>query len=506
MTAAASTDVSEPGLGRRLLDIATERPVLTAFIVALMIRFAIAIFLTRFFSGTLVLDDTTYHGMIESMAAGETAHWDDYTRTLYWSAAALSGPVTLLYKLFGPTMLIGQLYVGLTGALAVAAGTRLALEVMPRRFALGVGFALAFLPSQAFWSSMLMKDAPVWMTLTALAVLVAAGNRTTGRRLALFGVAAAGVLVVLSYLRLHTLVVAAFALMLASLFGRKEGRVVRVLGAVAVGVLVPWLVGGIGPAGLELATNAGSLEDRRFLNAVGANTAVVDVPAPEAEPSLPPASASGGAAAATALEKKERLEARTSQLESQLQQAAPTPAPPRVVERKQERLERLEEQIAVLDAVIDRLAEEGDDREDVLDEPAIPDPTDLEGEGLAPELAYLPRGISVMLIEPFPIPFTGSVSLRLARAESLVWYPLLLLALVGLVQAFKHRQATAFPILAGGAILVMYSLTEGNIGTAHRHRGEFVWVVVLLAGMGWHHLARRRRAAAQEHAVAGEGP
>jgi hypothetical protein len=30
----------------------------------------------------------------------------------------------------------------------------------------------------------------------------------------------------------------------------------------------------------------------------------------------------------------------------------------------------------------------------------------------------------------------------------------------------------------------MYALTEGNLGTAYRHRGEFVWVVALLAALG----------------------
>ena len=38
----------------------------------------------------------------------------------------------------------------------------------------------------------------------------------------------------------------------------------------------------------------------------------------------------------------------------------------------------------------------------------------------------------------------------------------------------------AFPVLAGAATLAMYGLTEGNLGTAYRHRGEFVWVVALL--------------------------
>jgi hypothetical protein len=50
-----------------------------------------------------------------------------------------------------------------------------------------------------------------------------------------------------------------------------------------------------------------------------------------------------------------------------------------------------------------------------------------------------------------------------------------------------------FPILVGGGILVMYALTEGNIGTAYRHRGEFVWVVAILGSSGLDRLVARRR-------------
>jgi hypothetical protein len=60
----------------------------------------------------------------------------------------------------------------------------------------------------------------------------------------------------------------------------------------------------------------------------------------------------------------------------------------------------------------------------------------------------------------------------------------LLLAAVGLFGARKYLHALAFPILAGGGMLIAYALSEGNIGTAYRHRGESVWAIVLLAGLG----------------------
>jgi hypothetical protein len=110
------------------------------------------------------------------------------------------------------------------------------------------------------------------------------------------------------------------------------------------------------------------------------------------------------------------------------------------------------------------------------------------------ELSYLPKGVAVVALRPWPWePSRGSVGLVLARLESLLWYPLLLLAAVGLTTVPARLRVLAFPLLAGGAILVMYALTEGNLGTAFRHRGELVWIVLLLATLGLERLWRRRR-------------
>ncbi|MDP8909084.1 MAG: hypothetical protein M3N47_08190, partial [Chloroflexota bacterium] len=111
---------------------------------------------------------------------------------------------------------------------------------------------------------------------------------------------------------------------------------------------------------------------------------------------------------------------------------------------------------------------------------------------------YLPTGVTVVALRPWPWESpSASLGIRLARAETLVWYPLLLLALVGITSVGRQRRTLAFPVIAGGAILVMYGLTEGNLGTAYRHRGEFVWVLALLAALGaeriagWHRERRR---------------
>jgi hypothetical protein len=133
-------------------------------------------------------------------------------------------------------------------------------------------------------------------------------------------------------------------------------------------------------------------------------------------------------------------------------------------------------------------------------EPASAPPADgtgrTEGESL---VEYAPRGMAVILLRPYPWKATADTSqgLRLAAAETLVWYPLLALALLGVTRLRGRLRFMAFPILVGGATAVMYGLTEGNVGTAYRHRGEFVWVVALLAALAADDIARRRRRSRQ---------
>jgi hypothetical protein len=81
--------------------------------------------------------------------------------------------------------------------------------------------------------------------------------------------------------------------------------------------------------------------------------------------------------------------------------------------------------------------------------------------------------------------------IRLAGAEDVFWYPVLALALCGLFVLRGRLRFMAFPLLVGAATAFMYGVTEGNVGTAYRHRGEFVWVAALLAAAALQWMARR---------------
>jgi hypothetical protein len=380
-----------------------RRPVLVAFTAALVVRATTAVVIAIGWGGSLFLDDATYSGMAQAAADGRLSSLGAQQEWLYERTGTLLVPITGLYELLGPVKLAGELYVALLGATTAALTARLALEVVERRFALLAGLLVALLPSQVLWSSIILKDAAVWACLSGLAVVVAVGARSTGRRLALLAVVAASLLVLLGFLRLQTLEVACVALTLAMLVSERAQRPVRVAGAVAMLVCVP-LVFGMGVAGAPFVARSRDPGEQRAGNAQQARSAVV----------------------------------------------APTPA----------------------------------DGHDVTSD------DDVTGE-----LSYLPKGLAVVALRPWPWESSGGgVGVALARVEALAWYPLVALALFGLGGAWRRRQALAFPILSGCAVLVMYGLTEGNLGTAYRHRGELVWAVVLLATLGAERLVHRRQA------------
>ena len=403
-----------------------RRPVLGVLLVAFLARAVVSVGVAVFFDGSLFLDDSTYSVMAAQRADGDTGDWDDYTFFLYDATATFLIPLTVLYAVFGPAALLGGLLAGAFGAIAAAAVTRCALEMMPVRWAVTAGLIVALLPSQVLFSSITLKDSTVWAVLTAIAAVVAWAGRRHGALLVAAALAVSTLFFLLAHLRLHTLVAAAWAVAIAAWFGVERQRAVRGLGAAVLLMTVPWLVG-IGPAGLTLVLDSSDgLDERRSNNAVGAVTAFV-------EPARPGPDTPTGAGVPPG-----------DSAEPRPAGAATDPATP----------------------------------------PARTRPLDDAAGDLGRDFRHLPRGLSVMLVEPYVWADGASTSVNVARAEALLWWPLLALAALGLLRSRRHMRAMAFPILAAGAITVLYALSEGNFGTAYRHRGEIVWAVALLATLG----------------------
>lgn len=104
----------------------------------------------------------------------------------------------------------------------------------------------------------------------------------------------------------------------------------------------------------------------------------------------------------------------------------------------------------------------------------------------------LPKGMLASTLEPFPGQHRSSSKVTMAEAEDVVWYPLCVLALIGLLDIKRYLDDLLFPVILALGLIGADALAEGNLGTAYRHRSDIFWAVALLAGIGVGALARRR--------------
>ena len=432
-----------PTLRSRVSRWALNHPLATTMAIGASCRIVVAIVIAITNDGTLFKDDESYAQMGREMAAGATEDWDPYTRWLFGATGTYLIPLTASYWLFGAEPLAGQLVSVTFGVATVAAVCWLALRSWGSRAALVAGLAVAVLPSQILWSSLTLKDAAVWAVMSGVAVAVKLASTASSRQLIAVGVAIAVFLVLLGHLRDHSLALASLALLPSAWFGAPARRKARLAGAFAVGLTIPWALG-IGPFGAELAAHGRSLGHRRAMNALDANTAVVAVPTTAA--SRP------GVAGA------ENPDSSDSADGPEVQEVTSTT------------------------------------------QPTDHSPADIEvDEGIGANLAHLPRGLSVILVEPLPWQAATSTGVRVAKLEAIVWYPLLGAALAGVVVAWRRRmQAMAFPALIGAGTILVYALSEGSLGTAYRHRGELAWVAALFAAAALSRVSQRSRRDADE--------
>lgn len=471
---------------------ARRHPVAVVFLLAFAARALVAIGAALLFSGAVFGDDATYRGLAMDVLTGTSQSWDPYTRQLFEGTAVFMLPLTVVLGLTGGSVIAGQMLVGVMGALAAAATFAVARRMLRPAWALLAGGVVALLPSQVLWSSVVLKDAFVWAALAGLALAVARANQAGGAALARSLAACALLLGALAFLRPHTTVVAAWALALAVWFGMPQERLRRGLAALLVSVMVPWL-SGFGPGGIDVVASAGSLENRRFFNALDAASAIID-PNDVIDRRRRELQAERRRAIAMAETARDRVEELARLRTERAHALASRPSEPKPGRAQHEELEEMDRRLVALIAEAERHEQRAEYTAQVLqkDEAYV---VIAEPEGLSADVRHLPHGLSVMLLQPFPFTNRPGLHLRLAGAESaLLWYPLLALALVGLATVRRRLADMAFPMFAGGGILLAYALTEGNVGTAYRHRGEFVWVVALLAALGAARLSEWRKA------------
>lgn len=479
-------DAAPPVLGpvRRTIR---DHPYLVVFVVALVIRIAMAVVLSSYAEG-LVADDGTYDQIARSKAAGQSGAWDPYTSQLFRDTATFSGPLWIVYELTGSRAIFGQLMVALVGALVAVGSARFARNLVGPGLSLAIGLTMALFPSLVLWSSLTLKDSFVWLAALAIAGAVVSVLDAEGRARVGWMAVLTVLLFATAHLRAHSFVVVCMALALVALVHvRRDPRLALAL--LAIGTLVP-LVDGKGPVGVSYAASRGSLEVRRYQNAVGAETAIVPVVDPDAPVEVPTSNTASTVVAGD--DPAEPVEP------TDPDEPGSTPGPTSDASGgpSTTRVPRT--------STTTRAGSGGPATSRVprtststTAAPPIADP-EVEVEvsrvgGVSSDLKYLPHGLRVMLLDPLPWEPIDNSRVRLALLENLLWYPMLLLAVAGLALAgWRNRRWLLFPVFYGGGMVVLYALSEGNFGTAYRHRSEVMWVVVILAGVGVHELRARR--------------
>lgn len=439
-----------PSLPRRLLSLADRHPLWTVVLLAALARAVAVVLLGPLRPGVAVPDEQQYLDLAASVASGRGAEaWQPgYGQSLYDSTAAFMRPLTFLVRVFGEHQVVGQLLSAAFGVLAAVLTTWLALRVVRTRYAWLVGGIVALMPSQVFWSSVVLRESMVWAALAgvALAVALATSSRSWS---VLGGSAALAVLSLwaLSDVRGQTAVVVSGSLVLVALVVRSARRVVVPVTAVLIAILVPWGAG-LGPAGLFYVANVvPQLATIRTNLSIGADSSFID------RTVIPPGEAPGAGTGADGQDGK---------------------------------------------------GEDGDGQDGETPADAPPDAavvTDSTGttyvveDTPAASVSAIPRGLVAVALRPFPWEPARNTGLLVAKVENLAWGLLYVLAVIGAIAGWGRRRALAFPVIVTGAIVLSAAVSQANLGTAFRHRGQILWALAVLAVVGLQHLVDRRRAA-----------
>ena len=445
-----------------------RQPALTAFVVALTSRLVL-VFGTHLAHRWPLIPDEGQYVELATLAADSRINdfcCGGYGPALYSSTRLYAWQMHGLVELFGPREWILQMPAVLYGAAGAYVVTRIAGKFISAQWALVAGLVMALLPSALLHSSTIMRESLIWLLIAGAAWLVILWSEDRGlRRLVICSVGLLLVVVGLGWLRDQTAVLVAWSLVPVALFVGNQRR--RRIGLMVVVLLVgPWVTAS-GPAGLVLLSNSvPMLGSVRAWMSIEADSAIIKF---DVIPFSVP--------------KEEEVQARGWR------------SKPRSVGGC-EGYESTTESGAV--AIVDRCIETiciDDECQDIVAGFLVVD------NSITASLKAIPGGLAAFYFRPLPWEAIGERSLifRLAAVENLLWFVLYGFALFGIRPLWRRHPVivifgSSFFLTAGlGA-----SVTQGNIGTAFRHRLQVLWVVALLAVVGGERLWTRWQSSSGE--------
>ena len=510
----------------RLVNMFTERPVLAIFAIAFFIRFVVAVGSNALHDGTLIPDEGQYLIVATLASKGELSSgmWGGHMTSLWSASRTFFYPLTAMFWLFGPSRFIGQLLPVLFGAVTAAATTAMASSVLRRSYALLAGLIVALFPSQVILSSVVLRESFVWAGLAGAAVAVGYFQRqdSTGRIVG-SGLLAALSIFAIFWLRLQTAALALWCLFFTLLTGRGR-RSLRVLSAVCVLAVVPWLAGA-GPGAITfLESGISRAGSTHAWMALKAESSFLDLRAPPGT--------------SDRLAWEQELSNVQAPVDTNVQ--APVDEDPR--SSNVDSLSAYEKALAVdsLSAFENVSAEDcashieeepgsihegwfakdgdrmdlvSDVRGSQIHERSTADWVCLgDGEGgsiivdnrLRTTLSRAPRGLFDTMVRPLPWEASWSnIDKFGAVLESPVWIVLYGLSAYGIWKRRRNLRQLLFPVLIVGAIATAGAVTHGNLGTALRHREQMLFAFAFLSAAGLQAIADRRDEHLASQGVAG---
>ena len=106
-------------------------------------------------------------------------------------------------------------------------------------------------------------------------------------------------------------------------------------------------------------------------------------------------------------------------------------------------------------------------------------------------LASFPHGLVSVTLRPFPWEADGGFGRTAAALESPIWLLLILLSVVGLVAKWRSSDEVTLLMIQVALFTGAAAVTQGNLGTAFRHRGQVLVALAVLSMVGIEHLRNR---------------
>jgi|GEM_PF-1440338 hypothetical protein len=503
-------------------QLALRRPLTAVGIVAFVPRILLAVFVNRADIWSLAPDSVQYLAVTEAAADGRLAtFWFGYGESLFQSTRTFTLQILLLFEVFGPSRFAVQCVAVLYGVLAAVLTVVVARRLVRPGYALSAGLVVALLPSQIAFSSAAIRESLIWCLL-ALTIFFVFRSGRAERALGSIGwmVATAGPIFLMSYLRVHSALLVTWCL-IGGLLLKGRTRLGRSLAVVLLVVLLPVSMG-MGPGGVEYASaSAKGLGTVRAVLAMSAESAIAAPSMSDESAVVAPSMSDESAVVAPSMSDESAVAAGDPTLCSECpllpadegstaagpadegsatvdpaipaepaiaaggSTSGPTPGVASAVcgvecdvapSLPGDILQRVTE----INTANKKFIVDAEGRHIMLD-------NDLEAT-----LASFPHGLVSVTLRPFPWEADGGFGRTAAALESPIWLLLILLSVVGIVAKWRSSDEAIFLMVQVALFTGAAAVTQGNLGTAFRHRGQVLVALVVLSMVGIEHLRDRR--------------